>query len=96
MAVGPISFLLSPAILAGIPLLYCFVIAFYRIHLHPLKNFPGPKLAAVTKLYRAWFQIVQDGGQLKQWNILHEQYGKFRALNKVCLEPILISFQVIS
>lgn len=56
-------------------LLYCLAIVVYRLFFHPLKHFPGPKLAASTILYRAWYQIVRDGGQLKQWNKLHQQYG---------------------
>lgn len=48
----------------------------YRIYFHPLSKFPGPRLAAATTLYRAWYQIVRDGGQLRQWNKLHEQYGQ--------------------
>lgn len=76
MATYSVSPLLMPAILAGLAAVYCCSVAFYRLYLHPLRKFPGPKLAAVTKLYRAWYQIVHDGGQLKQWNKLHEQYGK--------------------
>lgn len=63
------------AALSSCWLLYCLVLIVNRLYFHPLKNFPGPKLAACTILYRAWYQIVRDGSQLKQWNKLHQRYG---------------------
>ncbi|KAI0871745.1 cytochrome P450 [Hypoxylon argillaceum] len=50
-------------------------IVFYRLYLHPLSRFPGPKLAAATTLYRAYYQIIRDGEHVAQATKLHEQYG---------------------
>jgi hypothetical protein len=48
----------------------------YRLYFHPLSHFPGPKLAAATTLYRAYWQVWQDGEHVAQFTRLHEQYGR--------------------
>jgi len=47
----------------------------YRLLLHPLASFPGPKLAAVTSLYHAYYDVYADGQLLTKLKELHEQYG---------------------
>ncbi|TRM59007.1 cytochrome P450 [Schizophyllum amplum] len=42
---------------------------------HPLASYPGPRLAALTRWYRAYYDIVQDGGWLEHLTELHRQYG---------------------
>ncbi|KAJ5570099.1 Cytochrome P450 [Penicillium hispanicum] len=50
-------------------------IILYRLYFHPLSHFPGPKLAAATTLYRAYYQMIRDGDHVAQWTRLHEKYG---------------------
>ncbi|KAJ5771747.1 hypothetical protein N7520_002276 [Penicillium odoratum] len=45
----------------------------YRIYLHPISHFPGPKLAAATHLYEFWFN--RRGDFLWEIKRLHGQYG---------------------
>lgn len=69
--------------LPSLPLL-CFVAyvayllarALYRLYLHPLAKFPGPKTAAVTSWYEAYFEILLRGQYYKQIAKLHDQYGR--------------------
>ncbi|KAG7088781.1 hypothetical protein E1B28_012747 [Marasmius oreades] len=64
-------------ITATISLLLAQVVTsvFYRLFFHPLRRFPGPWLAAITKYYRGYYELFCDGGWLDQLQVLHEQYG---------------------
>ena len=54
-------------------------IAVYRLFLHPLAQFPGPKLAAVTVLYEAYYDVWKGGKYIFELNELHQRYGKLIA-----------------
>lgn len=54
---------------------YRIIIVIYRLYFHPLSQFPGPKLAAASTLYRAYYQMIRDGEHVAQWTRLHEVYG---------------------
>ncbi|KAK0357392.1 hypothetical protein LTR59_009954 [Friedmanniomyces endolithicus] len=47
----------------------------YRIYLSPLARFPGPKLAAVSKAYQFYFDVVKAGKLPFELVRLHERYG---------------------
>ena len=67
-----------PQILLAIALVFVThraTIISYRLYFHPLSRFPGPKLAACTTLYRAYYQMVCDGEHVAQATKLHESYG---------------------
>ena len=49
----------------------------YRLKFHPLASFPGPKLAAITNLYGAFFDLrSSDLPYLKTLPGLHAKYGQ--------------------
>ncbi|KAI9157893.1 benzoate 4-monooxygenase cytochrome P450 [Paramyrothecium foliicola] len=50
-------------------------VVFYRLKLSPLAKFPGPKLAAATRLYETYFQLVKGGTFTWQIDDLHRRYG---------------------
>ncbi|KAB5583157.1 cytochrome P450 [Coniochaeta sp. 2T2.1] len=64
----------------------CFYIikAIYRITLHPLARFPGPKLPAMTRCYEAYYEVFVDGTggkfgeKIEEW---HKQYGPIIRIN---------------
>ena len=73
MAVLPDSCFLLPLLLTFIT--YLTSLAFYRLFLHPLANFPGPRLAALTRYYEAYFDVVQNGQYTFKIAELHRKYG---------------------
>lgn len=67
-------------------LVYWLVIFVYRITLHPLAKFPGPKLAAATFWYEFYFDLFPY--RLRYlWKIeqLHKQYGPIVRINPIHL-----------
>ncbi|TFK24619.1 cytochrome P450 [Coprinopsis marcescibilis] len=42
---------------------------------HPLARFPGPKMAAITSYYMAYYDVWKQGALNDQLEKLHEQYG---------------------
>jgi cytochrome P450 len=42
---------------------------------HPLSHIPGPKVAAATWLYEAWFDLILGGRYTNEIKRMHEVYG---------------------
>ncbi|KAH8901260.1 cytochrome P450 [Thozetella sp. PMI_491] len=47
----------------------------YRLFLHPLARFPGPKLAAATRWYEGYYDVVLNGQYTFKIGELHRKYG---------------------
>ncbi|KAF5360317.1 hypothetical protein D9758_009123 [Tetrapyrgos nigripes] len=47
----------------------------YNLFFHPLRNVPGPKMAAATNLYKIYYDLIIRGGLLSQIEKLHKRYG---------------------
>lgn len=54
---------------------YVVYLAIYRLLLSPLVKFPGPKLAALSGWYEAYYDIVQRGQFAFHIDKLHTSYG---------------------
>ena len=54
------------------------VLIIYRLYFHPLSRFPGPKLAASTSLFAAYYNLVLGGRFTRKLPELHGKYGRSR------------------
>nr|POE87787.1 trichodiene oxygenase [Quercus suber] len=80
------SFTLASTVLVS-SLLLCFIyvigLSIYRLLLHPLASFPGPRLAALTFAYETYYDVfVAPGGQFTyELDRLHDIYGPVIRIN---------------
>ena len=83
---NPVSWLNILHTLSSIYVLHGLGIVIYRLTLHPLANFPGPKLAAATFAYEFWYDIWPNQYRY-MWKIaeLHAQYGPIVRINPIHL-----------
>lgn len=77
----------SPSVLQGLAGLVAFyaaykiALALYNISpLHPLSRFPGPKVAAASYLYEAYYDWWLVGRYGKVIARMHEQYGAYQPI----------------
>ncbi|OTB02597.1 hypothetical protein M426DRAFT_29816, partial [Hypoxylon sp. CI-4A] len=54
---------------------YLVSLSFNRLFLDPLSRFPGPKLAAITRYYEAYYDLIQNGQYTFKIADLHKKYG---------------------
>lgn len=65
----------SSAAVASTALACLICLVFYRLSIHPLAKFPGPKLAAITRYYEGYYDLVLNGQYTFKIAELHQQYG---------------------
>lgn len=68
-------FLFDPTIWATGAFILLACLAIYRIYLHPLASFPGPKLAALTTWYEAYYDVILKGQYIFEIERMHRKYG---------------------
>jgi hypothetical protein len=75
---GPLSPL--TAFVALNVILYIIGTSIYRLYLHPLAGFPGPKLAALTQWYEFYWNVIKPGQFTFHLQDLHDKYGECQLL----------------
>ncbi|KAK4159811.1 putative cytochrome P450 E-class, group IV [Cladorrhinum sp. PSN259] len=85
--VGIISFV-------GLYLGYRLCVGLYNISdLHPLSGFPGPKIAAFSYAYEAYYDWICGGRYTKKIRQMHERYGPIVRINPDelhCSDPLWV------
>jgi hypothetical protein len=69
---------------------YLSILIYYRLFLSPLAKFPGPRLAAATGLYEAYFQFIKGGKFTWEIERLHRKYGpvvRIKPFELHCKDP---------
>lgn len=61
-------------------ILYLACNALYNLYFHPLAKFPGPRLAASTKLYEFYYDVIQGGQFFYEIQRMHTIYGRLLRL----------------
>ncbi|KAI0835727.1 cytochrome P450 [Hypoxylon sp. FL0890] len=73
LSIGDVGAIMS-ALLAAYTV-YGLLLAVYRLYLHPLAGFPGPKICAMTEWYEFYCYIVKEGQWGNEVRKMHEKYG---------------------
>ncbi|KAI0972013.1 cytochrome P450 [Xylaria arbuscula] len=56
-------------------------IGVYRVTSHPLSGIPGPRLAAISYWYEAYYEVVLGGHYFKRIKDMHREYGPIVRIN---------------
>jgi hypothetical protein len=70
-----LSTVMFVAVAAAAGILYLAGLVIYRLHFHPLADYPGPKLAAATVWYEFYYDGVQRGRYTFKIQEMHDKYG---------------------
>lgn len=75
---------------------YSLCLIIYRLTLHPLAKFPGPRMAAATHLFEIAHDFFGHGAYLFEIERMHDKYGEYhrthRATCYLCLYFKVLSF----
>lgn len=66
-----------PALLVAALCAYLASTWIYNLFFHPLAGFPGPKRAAVSRLYEFYYDVIKRGQYVYKIEEMHRKYGAF-------------------
>jgi hypothetical protein len=67
---------------------YLIGLAVYRLYLSPIAKCPGPTLAALTKWYEFYYDVILRGKFSDHIKELHKVYGKPFRFQKTSAPPV--------
>lgn len=59
----------------GVLFLVCRCV--HRLYFHPLAHIPGPRIAALSRAYEFYHDVVRKGKYIWEVEKMHEKYGRF-------------------
>lgn len=65
----------TSALLVTLIYLITLALALARLYFHPLSKFPGPRLAAISRWYEFYYDVIRDGTFVQLFPELHKKYG---------------------
>ncbi|CAI6335332.1 unnamed protein product [Periconia digitata] len=74
-------------------IVYFWLLAFYRLFLHPLAHIPGPKLPIITLWYEFYYDVILGGKTLEKYPEWHKKYGPIVRINADelhCMDPAFV------
>jgi hypothetical protein len=66
--------LLAPAVLAAV-ITYAAYMVMYNMFFHPLADFPGPPMGAITIYWKAYVECIANRSFCHELIELHARYG---------------------
>ena len=83
----PRSIPTSIVMVLAIVISYSISLAVYRLWFDPLSKFPGPRLAALTRYYEFYYDVLKIGQYGNKIGELHKIYGKAHPTARLPLAP---------
>lgn len=69
------TFVAAAYITSLLIVLYLAYKCIYNLYFHPLRGFPGPKVAALGSYYEFYHDVIKDGTFLWRIMDMHRKYG---------------------
>jgi hypothetical protein len=69
-----------PLIAAFVWVCYLLGLTIYRLYVHPIAKIPGPKLAALSRWYEFYYDVICKGQFSFHIQELHKKYGLYSSL----------------
>lgn len=77
------------AALAASPFVLFLAQIVYNVFFHPLRKFPGPRLAGATGLWRAYKEVILKETLAQELFDLHKKHGKSEVKHFILVSSLI-------